>query len=90
MHPVLFKEQTYILSKPENMMYEECASLPVFRDGKQCISAWKMSFKERLSALLFGKMWLYVLSGETQPPVTVLVTRTVFETQRKESEGEMK
>lgn len=78
MHPMSFKEQTCVLSKPENMTHEECVSLPVFRDGKQCVSAWKMSFKERLSALLFGKLWLYVLSGETQPPVAVFVTRTIF------------
>jgi len=43
----------------------ECSSLDVWCDSKKCISLWKMSWKERLSALIFGRVWVYVLSGET-------------------------
>lgn len=54
-------------------------SLWVYTDGKQCISCWKLSWKQRLKALLFGKVWLSVLSGGTQPPVWLDCDKTVFE-----------
>ena len=40
-------------------------------DGKQCVSCWKPTFKERMNILFGGKVWLGVLSGKTQPPVFV-------------------
>ena len=54
-------------------------SLWVYTDGKQCISCWKLSWKQRLKALLFGKVWLSVLSGGTQPPVWLYCDKTIFE-----------
>ncbi len=53
----------------------EVVDLPVFTNGEQCVSCWKMSWRERLSALLFGRVWLQVLSGETQPPVAIHAER---------------
>lgn len=53
------------------MAESECQSLPVWSDGKQCVSCWKPTFKERLNILFTGKVWLGVLSGKTQPPVFV-------------------
>jgi hypothetical protein len=79
MKPTTFKEQNKTLLKPDNMTDEECTSLPVYTDDKQCISCWRMSIKERLSALLFGKVWVWVLSGKTQPPIVLEARRTVFE-----------
>ena len=78
MIPINFKEATKVLRKPDSMTDEECGSLAVFSDGVQCVSCWKMTFKERLMALLFGKVWLIVLSGYTQPPVSVRCEKTVF------------
>jgi len=52
--------------------------LRVWTDGEQCVSLWKPSFRERLSILLFGRVWLAVLSGHTQPPVTVSGQRAYF------------
>ena len=78
MKPISFQEYNAVLQKPPNMTDEECGSLTVYRDGKQCISCWKMSVKERLSALIFGKVWCWVLSGNTQPPITLAVTKTIF------------
>lgn len=69
MKPTHFDEANKTLLKPPGMTDEECGSLPVYNDGEQCISCWRMSLRERLAALLFGQVWLYVLSGETQPPV---------------------
>lgn len=54
-------------------------SLPVYTDGEQCISCWRMSWRERLSALLFGRVWLHVLSGSNQPPVALTAGRSLFD-----------
>lgn len=78
MKPTKFKEQTKILSRPKSMTDEECGSLPVYTDEKFCISCWKMNFKERLKALAFGKIWVWVHSGGTQPPIALKCCKTVF------------
>lgn len=78
MNPINFKEATVVLRKPENMTDEECGSLPVYTDGIHCVSCWKMSLKERIAALLFGKVWLIIMSGHTQPPVLLSCEKTVF------------
>lgn len=54
---------------------EEIGTLRVYSDEDQCISCWKMGWQERLSALFFGRVWLSVLSGPTQPPVWLMATR---------------
>lgn len=71
MRPTNFKQSNKVLTKPSDMTDEECSSLHVFTDGNQCVSCWKPSIKERLLILLTGRVWLGVLSGETQPPVFV-------------------
>lgn len=78
MEPNLFPQANKNLLKPEGWMDEECVNLPVFTDGQQCISLWKMSWRERFSALFFGKIWLFVHSGETQPPVLLMAAREIF------------
>jgi len=80
MEPANFKQANKNLLKPEGMTDEECGSLPVFSDGRgKCISLWKMTWRERLSALVFGKVWLWVISGQTQPPVALMAAREIFE-----------
>lgn len=79
MKPIKFDEANQCLFKPKNMTDEECSSLWVYADGMHNISCWKMSFRQRLSALIHGKVWLCVLSGKTQPPVWVDCAKTVFE-----------
>lgn len=39
---IKFKEANKNLSKPENMTDEECGSLWVYSDGRQCISCWRL------------------------------------------------
>ncbi len=78
MQPIKFKEANRQLMKPDNMTEEECKALWVHTDGVECLSCWKMSFKQRLLALLYGKVWLCVLSGSTQPPVWLDCCKTVF------------
>lgn len=69
MKPIEFEQATKILSAPGGMTPGECGSLPVWSDGKELISCWRPSFKERLRILFTGKVWLSVLGGQTQPPV---------------------
>ena len=78
MTPITFKEQTKDLQKPSSISDEECRSLPVFCDGKLCISKWKMSFKERLHCLLRGYVWVSVHSGNSQPPIAINAYKSIF------------
>lgn len=77
MKPVYFDQATKVLGKPESMTDEECGPLPVLNDGDCCISCWVPSFRERLSILVFGRVWLWVLSGKSQPPVSIEGKRTL-------------
>lgn len=63
---------------------ERILPLRVYSDGQQCISCWKMTWRERLSALFFGRVWLAVLGGQTQPPVWLWATREAL----KENNGQ--
>lgn len=78
MEPINFPQANRNLLKPEGMTAEECGSLPVCTDGQICVSAWKPSLRERLSILMFGRVWLWVYSGHTQPPVSLAGQRNIF------------
>lgn len=80
MEPVKFPEATKNLLKPNDMTDDECRSLWVFNDGEVCVSRWRLSFVDRLRILLYGHIWLTVHSGQTQPPVRLDSTKTVFST----------
>lgn len=79
MKPVRFEYSNKVLQPPIDEKYSKDVTsmepLPIWTDNEQCISCWKMSLKERLSALLFGCVWLAVLSGGTQPPIYAQVSR---------------
>lgn len=79
MTPKYFPEANMQLSKPKKMTDEECAPLWVSNDGEESISCWQLTWGERLQALLFGRIWLGVLSGRTQPPVRFWCTLTPFQ-----------
>lgn len=51
--------------------------LTAFTDGECVVSCWGMTWRHRLNALLFGKVWLCV-KGNFQPPVWVDVDKTIF------------
>ena len=80
MKPLNFRESNKTLLKPRSMTDEECGFLPIYVSTYKsfCLSCWRPSLKERLSILLFGRVWLWVMSGETQPPVSLEATRNVF------------
>lgn len=78
MKPIRFNEANKCLSKPNNMTDKQCSSLWVYSNGRECVSCWKLTIKERIKALIFGKVWLSILSGQTQPPVWLSVDNSVF------------
>lgn len=57
---------------------EEILPLKVWTDDNSVVSCWKMTWRERLSALLFGRVWLSMLGGRT-PPVYIQASREFFE-----------
>ena len=79
MKPIEFKEQTKILQKPASMTDDECIPLPVFNDKQCCISCWQPTWREKISILFYGKVWLSILSGNTQPPVWLRGYKRAFE-----------
>jgi hypothetical protein len=74
--PIQFPFANKILEKPQGWTDEECNPLPVYNDGQQSISCWELSWKERLTVLVFGRVWLRVVMGHTQPPVLLEAIRT--------------
>ena len=78
MWAIRFQEANKNLTRPQSMTEDECGSLWVYTDGVTCVSCWKLTWRQRLTALLFGKIWLGVLSGWSQPPVWMSCCRTVF------------
>lgn len=64
-------------------------NLPVWRshgdEGVQVdqapviVSCWRPTWRERLSILVFGRVWLSIVSWRTHPPVSVRGRYTVFE-----------
>ncbi len=74
MRPTDFPEANRTLAAPAHM--PDCQELRIQADGNQTLSAWQMSWRERLSALVFGRVWLCVLGNVgTQPPVWLTAER---------------
>ena len=71
MNPVDFPQSNKLLTRPPARTADECGSLAVFTDGEHCISRWQGGWRERLAFLLTGKVWVWVWSGSTQPPVAL-------------------
>ena len=79
MKPVYFKESNKVFGKPADMTDEECGSLHVYYEPEstRIISKWNLSFKERLSVLFFGTVWVTVHS-HSLPPFALDATETIF------------
>lgn len=81
MTPSSFKYANRLLGAPKGHVPEESPvgeimALPVWTDGQQCVSCWKATWRERISLLLFGRLWIAVWMGSTQPPICPTITRT--------------
>ncbi|RYC66328.1 hypothetical protein [Spirosoma sordidisoli] len=70
MRIVQFNEANRVLSAPPSS--PEVQPLPVFTDGDVCISCWEPSPEELATINQTGRIWLMVVSGQTQPPVAVM------------------
>lgn len=92
MEPVTFPEVNRTLVRPAAMAETECGSLPVYADGHQTISCWRLTWGDRLRLLRTGRLWLGVLGGVTQPPVwmssVVPFVRTPSERRKAEREDQ--
>lgn len=77
MIPTRFPQQTVELQPPAGMTEAECGVLAVHRTGVHCISRWAPTWRERLALIFGAPVWLWVWSGNTQPPVA-LTTESPF------------
>lgn len=75
MVPVEFASSNINLTAPAGQE-ARVSTLPAYTNGEYCVSCWRLNWRERFSALLFGTVWLSVLSGHTQPPVALRAERT--------------
>lgn len=73
MRPIKFTEMNCVFQK-ENSEKNE---LPVYMDEDQIVSCWKLSFMDRVKAVIFGRVWMST-SGNEQPSVWLDCDRTVF------------
>ncbi len=69
MIPIDFPQSNVSLSPPPGM--DNCGGLRLFRDGESCISCWQPTEAERQAIASGAPVWLWVISGPTQPPVSV-------------------
>ena len=76
MKPTTFPQAFKTLTPPNGI--KKCGDLPVFTDGNNVVSCWKPSLWERIRIVFGGKVFLGVLSGNTQPPVW-MTTENPFE-----------
>lgn len=78
MTPIPFDESDGVLRGPQG---GEIADLPVWTGGGlhgMVVSCWRPTWQERLSVLLFGRVWLNVMAWDTHPPVSLQASRTYF------------
>ena len=78
MKPTNFKEANKTYTRPSSMTPDECEDLRTFSNEEVIISLWTTSLRERLSILLFGRIWLTIL-GNVHPPVSLVGERNRFE-----------
>lgn len=70
MKPITFPAVNKTLLAPDSM--PECGNLPVFTDGREMIiSCWRPTFLEYVQFLFTRRVWLFVMSAHTHPPVAV-------------------
>jgi len=79
-NPVGFPEANKTIGGP-GAGQPEFIPLPIFTDGHTCVSVWALTWRERWSALVFGRFTLSMQSGSTQPPILPRIERkpSIFE-----------
>ena len=74
MKPVNFLLVNSTVGKPDSGK-DVVEALPIFNDGERSLSCWKMTWRERIAALLFGKAWVWVKNGKSMPPMSAEICR---------------
>ncbi len=70
--PIPFSESNGTLGGGPAAKYgtaDDVVDLPVFRGGGVIVSCWQLSWRDRLSLLWRGRVWLSVLAPRTHAPV---------------------
>lgn len=75
--PIKFKGHNRVLSPPPGS--ENVLPLPIFRNGKCCVSCWELTQEELAEINRTGRVYVSIFSGKTQPPVFVGSETTVRE-----------
>jgi hypothetical protein len=75
--PVNFKGHNHVLKPPPDS--ENVLPLPIFRNGRCCVSCWQFTKKELAEINRTGRVYVTVFSGNSQPPVYVGSETTVRE-----------
>lgn len=73
MRPIKFEESNKTLTARDPI-----EALPVYDSGEVIMSCWKMNFKERIKALIHGRIWLQILADQTHEPVSLLCDKSGF------------
>lgn len=58
---------------------EDFENAYIRREEGNCYSLWKGNLFDRIRFLIFGRIWIKMRSGETQPPVKVSTKYHVIE-----------
>jgi hypothetical protein len=61
MKPVEFKHQNIVFAK-DQPEYQPLPALKIDSPTGEVISCWKLTFKERLKVLVFGRVWMSLMS----------------------------
>jgi len=61
MKPVEFEHQNIVFAK-DQPEYQPLPALRIDSPEGEVISCWKMSFKERMKVLFFGRVWVSLMS----------------------------
>jgi hypothetical protein len=78
MDPTRFPQANTVLGPPPDMGEGECQALAVHRDGVHCISRWMPTAQEREDIANGEPVWLWVRTGQSQPPVALTTTPPTF------------
>jgi hypothetical protein len=72
MNPIDFPQANKTLGAPQGMG-NNCTALRVWTDGTACLSAWMPTEEERAKIAAGEPVFLWVVFGQTQPPVALEV-----------------
>ena len=82
MTPIDFDESNFTYTAPLNM--DNCDDLKVYKDDSQIISCWEMTPEEKISALFYGRVWLYII-GQAMPPVSLVAAQSTFRNEEEQN-----